>query len=103
MALVTLGTQTQTTLQALQWSPQPVAADLAAINALFKYQSFTEPSVPGPVSFIPVPMINQGVLYVPERGQLKLYPGDYIAADPITGHFVLISAATAAATSWIHT
>ncbi|MCI0564279.1 MAG: hypothetical protein MN733_37880 [Nitrososphaera sp.] len=103
MALVTLGTAATTTLSALKWNAQPVAADLAAINALFKYQSFTEPSVPGPVSFIPVPMINQGILYVPERGQLKLYPGDYIAADPNTGHFVLISAATAAAASWQHT
>jgi len=31
-----------------------------------------------------------------------LYPGDYIAADPNTGHFILINEATAGAASWVH-
>ncbi|MCI0557869.1 MAG: hypothetical protein MN733_05190 [Nitrososphaera sp.] len=103
MALVTLGTAATDTLQALRWTYVADPGDIAAINALFKYQSFTDPTIPGPVSFIPGPMVNQGVLYVPERGQLKLYRGDFVAADPNTGHFVLISAATAQSPSWVFT
>ncbi|MCI0557845.1 MAG: hypothetical protein MN733_05070 [Nitrososphaera sp.] len=103
MALVTLGTAAPTTLQAMLWNHKPDPADLAALNALFKYQTFAAPTVNGPIAFKPSPMVNQGILYVPERGQLKLFRGDYIAADPNTGHFILISGPTAAAASWVHT
>ena len=40
-------------------------------------------------------MIQQGMLYYPSRGWLKLYPGDVIACDPVTYWPILLNRATA--------
>ena len=47
-------------------------------------------------------MIQQGMLYYPSRGWLKLYPGDVIACDPVTYWPILLNRATAnnGSTSW---
>ena len=102
MATVTLGTAATTTLTAIRWTGANPAADVAAINLAFKYQQFTNPTISQSVTFRPRAAIQQGMLWVPERGSLLLYPGDYIAADPNTGHFILINEATAGAASWVH-
>lgn len=36
--------------------------------------------------------IQNGILYVPGRGALKLRPGDIVAVDPLTGWPILVSA-----------
>jgi hypothetical protein len=104
MATVTLGTAATTTLTAVKWTPAAALADIAAINALFKHSAFTDPTIQQSQTYKPNAYINNGMLIVPERNaSIRLYNGDYIAADPNTGHFILISGATAAAASWVHT
>ena len=39
--------------------------------------------------------LQQGILYYPGRGWLKLYPGDVIAVDPNSGWPIVINAQTA--------
>jgi hypothetical protein len=48
-------------------------------------------------------LVREGILYVPNRGQLRLYPGDWIAYDPVTKFPILVSAAAAAGANWVHT
>jgi hypothetical protein len=47
-------------------------------------------------------LVREGFLYVPNRGYLRIYPGDFIAYDPATGFPILVSAAAAAGASWVH-
>ncbi|MCI0560289.1 MAG: hypothetical protein MN733_17525 [Nitrososphaera sp.] len=99
MALLTLGTAAATTLPAIRWNSVMSVADLAALNTFIKYidGNSADPT------YIPNPSISQGVLYIPSRGQVKLFEGDYIGVDPNTGQPIVLSAATAAAASWVHT
>lgn len=99
MALLTLGTAATTTLSAVKWNSVMSVADLAALNALIKYIDGNSAAP----TYKPIPSISQGVLYIPSRGQLKLFEGDYIGVDPNTGQPIVLSAATAAAASWVHT
>lgn len=97
MALITLGTNANNTLQALAYSPANAAADTAALDVLIKDDlKVSHPRIPD--SFI-----KEGFLYVPNRGRLKLLPGDYVGVDA-KGWPVLVSAySIAAASSWTHT
>ena len=101
MALKTLGTAATTTLQAAQWNSGMAPGDLAALNALFKYGSGVGSS-PAPVTYRPLIVLAHGMMWIPGRGSLKLYEGDWVGADPNTGLPVLLNAATAAAASWVH-
>lgn len=97
MALKTLGTAATNTLQAIQWNSAMSVTDLAALNALFKYQGTRVPT-----TFLPIPQVNQGVLYLGVRGQIRLAEGDWIGVDPVTGESVHINSASAAGASWVH-
>jgi hypothetical protein len=44
---------------------------------------------------------NTGILTIPNRGVLQVFPGDVIATDSVTGWPVLISAAAVAGGQWI--
>lgn len=46
--------------------------------------------------------VREGQLYVPNRGQLTLRPGDVVAYDPATGFPILLSSRAAAGASWVH-
>lgn len=96
MALVTVGTDATTTLTGLVW-PGSIA-DVAALSLLIKDDLTTG----NPVAQISgVGGLNyEGILSVPNRGALKIYPGDVIAVDPVTGFPILISARAAANTNW---
>ena len=99
-ALGTLGTALTTTLPAMQWNSACSVGQLALFNAGVKQinQFDTNQAVH------PVPEISQGGLYIPSRGHLKLFEGDWIGYDPVTGEVILISAATAASSgTWVHT
>jgi hypothetical protein len=105
MATATLGTAATTTLTAVPFTYGLVAADFATMAAAVKRDSHN-PAVPGGVSG-PQPPIGlaisrAGTLIIPERGMLRLFPGDYIAIDA-TGWPILISARAAASASWVHT
>jgi hypothetical protein len=97
--LGTLGTTTNVILPAIKWNAAGQSifpADWAALNALVKSSLSGVDS-----STIQLgTAIGVGLLFVPGRGQLRLYEGDYIAVDPNTGEVMVIGAATAAAASW---
>jgi hypothetical protein len=129
MATRTLGTNGTTTLTAIpfpDWtaaSPAVQQQDFAAICALIQDDlpnSFILPATPGNVAlpryvpngatpqfFPPTALSPNGVLYVPNRGYLKVLPGDWIGVDA-TGWPILLSqraiigVTTDAPTSWTH-
>ena len=103
MATVTLGTAATTTLTAVAFSQVPATlsdADLATINQgiLDDRGAFPVAHLIGAGGFV-----REGFLYVPNRGQLRLEPGDYVGWDTATGWPILVSARAAAAAGWVHT
>jgi hypothetical protein len=104
MATVTIGTATNSTLIAVAFNQDTgllLPADLATIQQhILDDQASAHPvaQISGIGGFV-----REGLLIVPNRGTLKLYPGDYVAYDPATGFPYLISALAAAGASWVHT
>lgn len=112
MATATMGTTAQTSLTALQapgsymrqdgtaFSVTALDADIATIQQLIKDDQ-------NPAQPINMPMggwSRQGQLYVPNRGWLKVFPGDFIAVDTQTGWPILVSNRAASANpAWVHT
>ncbi len=70
------------------------AADIATIALNIK----DDLNVAHPI--YPQAFSAEGLLYVPNRGILKMLPGDYVAVDPTTGWPVLISKYAAASGPW---
>jgi hypothetical protein len=102
MATVTVGTAGTTTLTGVVYSPSAqvmLPADVGAMNAgILDDQNVAHPAahlsgVGG--------LTGEGMLIVPNRGTLKLLPGDVVAFDPTTGGVVLITALAAAGGDWI--
>ncbi len=62
------------------------AADIAAMALAIK----DDPNVAHPV--YPNAFSSNGILYVPNRGQLQMLPGDVVGVDPISGWPILVSA-----------
>lgn len=105
MATRTLGTNATTTLAAIPWpnldstTPQ---TDIAAIaNAIIddQPQLFVPPNPPAPSSPYPAgtaqnpiyaALANNGILLVPNRGILRVLPGDWVGVDA-TGWPILLS------------
>lgn len=104
MALRTMGTAAQTSLSAILYSQSPLAstysggaADMAALTALIKDD--LNPLSQSPNKFFDF----NGLLMIPRRGMVRVFPGDFIAVDPQTGWPILVSAAAAASNpSWVH-
>lgn len=96
MALLTLGTNANTSLSALLYTRNPPSvADVATFNANIKNDQINgRPIWPGG--------FRQGLLQIPNRGVLQLVPGDYVAFDATTGWPILISAASIASGPWTH-
>ena len=97
MATVTLGTNATNTLTALAWQPTDAPADFASIRALIKDDlNPAHPIWPGAFT-------TSGLLYVPNRGVLKILPGDYVGVDAY-GFPILVSYKSIAdgSTSWTH-
>lgn len=106
MATKTLGTAGTTTLVAVAFTQQTAGtgsllpADLATINNhILDDQNVAHPraSISGCGGFF-----REGRLFVPNRGSLIVYPGDYVAYDPATGWPILLSSRAAAGASWVH-
>jgi hypothetical protein len=135
MATKTLGTNGTTTLTALQWFPGQTVADIATIAAAIlddgAVQSagggflvgatagqapnplLTPPRHQAAASAGPFPgaFMQNGQLIIPNRGVLRLIPGDWVGVDA-NGWPVLVSGLAIAgsgtftnypaATSWTH-
>ena len=94
MATVTVGTSASTSLTGLKFLPGygsgMSAADIATIALGIKDdQNPAHPVMPQAFS-------ANGLLYVPNRGILKMLPGDYVAWDTTTGWPIVVSGYTAA-------
>ncbi len=102
MATGTIGTNATTSLTmklfpvAGALTPAQVAADIAAIaNAIKDDINNLHPIWPGAWS-------QAGTLFIPNRGTLKVLPGDYVAVDATTGWPILLSARAVASGPWTH-
>ena len=100
MSTVTLGTTGHTSLTAIKYLPGygsgMAAADIATIALAIKNDQVNgRPIFPG--------ALEEGRLFIPNRGVLNILPGDFIAYDPTTGWPILISAASIASGPWTHT
>lgn len=108
MATKTLGTNAQTTLTALAFQRGGMAAaDVATIAAAILDDGGETADVTGPFGSTgkvwPDAFSTNGILYVPNRGLLKVMPGDWVGVDA-TGWPILVSFAAIASgsTSWTH-
>jgi hypothetical protein len=100
MALKTLGTGATTSLRALVMNSNLSVADAATLRANIKDDLTNgNPIWPGGFEM----QGGSGLLYVPNRGVLKVLPGDYVAYDA-DGWPILVSKAAIAfgSTSWSH-
>ena len=102
MATQTLGTNAVTTLTALGPLTHGfagfAATDVAAIaNSILNDTVNGNPIWPGA-------FVRENLLYIPNRGVLKILQGDFVGVDA-TGWPILISknAITSGSTSWTHT
>jgi hypothetical protein len=96
MATGTLGTSATNSLTSLIFSGAMNTTDLAAIAQGIKDDlNATHPIWPGAYA-------QNGLLYVPSRGVLRVFAGDYVGIDS-QGWPVLVSANSIANASWTHT
>lgn len=102
MATSTLGTTANNDLTAVPFSPSSqvlLPADMATINqAILDDQNVAHPqaSLSGVGGFS-----YNGLLYVPNRGVLKVLPGDWVGVDA-NGWPILVSAYSIATGGWTH-
>jgi hypothetical protein len=97
MALLTGGTSASTSLQALLWGPNISVANVALFSVAVKDDvNVAHPVWPG--ALIP----TSGLLSIPNRGTLKVLPGDYVMVDATTGWPILVSARAIASGPWAH-
>lgn len=110
MATITLGSNAQTTLTALTFQRGGLLpADVATIAQSILDDGGEAQDVTGPQGNAgkvwPGAFGSQGLLYVPNRGVLKVMPGDVVGVDA-NGWPILVSAAAIsglfASTSWTH-
>ena len=96
MALGTMGSTLTTSLQSINGFTYSVSAqDAGSLANLIKDdQNPTHPIVPGAFE-------QNGLLFIPRRGVLKVLPGDYIGVDA-NGWPILVSANSIAAGGWTH-
>jgi|SRR5215472_3648324 len=114
MATVTGGTAATTTLIGIPMSPSLASlpagsgsfagyfaniTDFATIDANILDDINPAHPIFGPTNGI----TPQGMLYVPNRGVLRMRAGDYVFYDPATGWPILLSGRAAAGASWVHT
>jgi hypothetical protein len=99
-AVKTFGTTANSSLSALlaavmTTNPQQDAADVAQLTNAIKDD--INPAHP----IMPTAWSQAGVLYVPNRGILKVLPGDWVAVDS-QGWPILVSANSVANGPWTH-
>lgn len=96
MATGTLGTTANNSLMSLINSGAMAPADIAAIaEAILDDQINGLPIYAGAYA-------QSGLLYIPNRGVLKVLPGDYVGVDS-QGWPILVSKNSIANAAWTHT
>ena len=96
MATSTMGTTLTTSLTALLNNPVMNPADVATLVAAIKDDiNIAHPVWPGAYS-------THDQLFIPNRGVLKVLPGDYVGVDA-NGWPILVSAYSIATGGWTHT
>lgn len=96
MALITLGTNATTTLNALVFSPANAAADVAQIANNIKGQNSFGRIAPGAYS-------KNGRIHFPGRqGYVLLLPGDYVAYDGAGWPTIVSAYSIANGGGWTH-
>jgi hypothetical protein len=115
LATITGGTATTTTLIGIPMSPALASlptgnvmaaggyfaniTDFATVDAAILDDINPIHPIYGPTNGLSV----TGMLFVPNRGVLRMRPGDYVFYDPQTGWPILLSGRAAAAAGWVHT
>jgi hypothetical protein len=107
MALKTFGTTANNSLQAFVVGPDDVVpAQIALLNGLVKRDMWAYGGGMGPLGTarqrIPVTYMRKGRIFIPQRGELVLREGDYIAIDATTGWPIVISADAVANGPYVH-
>lgn len=96
MTLLTGGTSASTSLAAIKFIQPMTAADFGNLReTILDDLNVAHPIYPGAFS-------SAGQLYIPNRGVLRVLPGDYVMVDATTGWPILISARAIAAGPWAH-
>lgn len=111
MATGTGGSNANSSLTSAQFTGQMADADVATIANLILDDAANLPpnsvtaAVIAPTVIKPGAFARNGLLYVPNRGVLKIFPGDRIMVDAVSGWPILISRAAigVAGTVWIST
>ena len=97
MALLTLGTNATTTLQALNWNPQAAVADIAAITGGIKSQNAVNAQITQGF------FSQNGRLHFPgRRGSVNLLPGDFVAFDLVGWPIIVSAFSIANSGGWTH-
>jgi hypothetical protein len=96
MAVGTLGTSTTSGLVSINgWTASTAVADVANVAVRIKDDlNVAHPTWPGA-------FMKDGLLYYPNRGVLKVLPGDYVGVDA-NGWPVLVSKYSIATGGWTH-
>ena len=98
MATNTLGSNANNSLTALTFQPGygsgMATADVATIAQLIKGDQGNAHAVWREA------FSYNGILYLPNRGQIKILPGDVVAVDTATGWPILVSKRAIAAGPW---
>jgi len=96
MTTVTLGSASSTTLNAILIAGSMTAADIAAIQLAIKDDKINgSPVYPGAFA-------GNDLLYIPNRGVLRVLPGDFVAVGSTSGWPILLSANAASSADWVH-
>lgn len=95
MATSTFGSNANNSLTALLSSGAMAAADVATIALLIKNDLVNG------LPIYPEAFSQKNLLYVPNRGILKVLPGDWVAVDS-QGWPILVSANSIANGPWTH-
>jgi len=99
MATQLLGTNATNSLTALVWHSVAVnAEDVSDINEIIKDDQNARHPVAqtgGVGGFV-----KEGLLYVPNRGVLTLFPGDIVAVDATSGQVILLTGYGLSAGPW---
>lgn len=94
--MATLGTTTTTALTAYTFSQAP--ATLTPANMAILKAGIVDDL--NPKSFSPNSFVDyNGLLMIPRRGLIRIFPGDVVAFDSATGFPIVVSAAAIASGS----
>jgi hypothetical protein len=101
---VTLGTTANNSLTAMLFTKGGTASDFGAIANAILDDARQAATPPATAMIYPGAYSQLGLLYVPNRGVLRVLPGDFVGVDH-SGWPILVSADSIAdgATSWAHT